>query len=183
MRRVLRLAQARAGLSNEVRDTRCRKSRCVRIHRAIPQPEDAAKIRQAGSEVLNPFTTVRDFGVEPISRFDTGMDVEEHGAEVLGQFSPDLSVFARYSNAERGGDVLRQAQASLEWRPGEYNALTAEVRRIEERRQAQATAAGMLGAVKYTHRFGTALDLYGIGQVTLDDDGGQYEDNDALTLG
>ncbi|MEN1957430.1 hypothetical protein [Luteimonas changyuni] len=111
------------------------------------------------------------------------MDIEEHGAEVLGQFSPDLSVFARYSNAERGGDVLRQAQASLEWRPGEYNALTAEVRRIEERRQAQATAAGMLGAVKYTHRFGTALDLYGIGQVTLDDDGGQYEDNDALTLG
>src|SRR5690606_35067625 len=65
MRRVLRLAQARAGLSNEVRDTRCRKSRCVRIHRAIPQPEDAAKTRQAGSEVLNPFTTVRDFGVEP----------------------------------------------------------------------------------------------------------------------
>src|SRR5690606_3879616 len=83
----------------------------------------------------------------------------------------------------RGGDVLRQAQASLEWRPGEYNALTAEVRRIEERRQAQATAAGMLGAVKYTHRFGTALDLYGIGQVTLDDDGGQYEDNVALALG
>src|SRR5690606_19920650 len=67
MRRVLRLAQARAGLSNEVRDTRCRKSRCVRIHRAIPQPEDAAKTRQAGSEVLNPFTTVRDFGVEPPS--------------------------------------------------------------------------------------------------------------------
>src|SRR5690606_16859515 len=67
MRRVLRLAQARAGLSNEVRDTRCRKSRCVRIHRAIPQPEDAAKTRQAGSEVLNPFTTVRDFGVEPIA--------------------------------------------------------------------------------------------------------------------
>src|SRR5690606_38487703 len=66
MRRVLRLAQARAGLSNEVRDTRCRKSRCVRIHRAVPQPEDAAKTRQAGSEVLNPFTTVRDFGVERI---------------------------------------------------------------------------------------------------------------------
>src|SRR5690606_41651852 len=67
--------------------------------------------------------------------------------------------------------------------PGRIQLLTAEVRRIEERRQAQATAAGMLGAVKYTHRFGTALDLYGIGQVTLDDDGGQYEDNDALTLG
>ncbi|MEN1972681.1 hypothetical protein WCE34_10180 [Luteimonas sp. MJ204] len=118
-----------------------------------------------------------------ISRFDTGMDVEEYGAEVLGQFTPDLGVFARYSNAERGSEALRQAQASLEWRLGEYNALTAEVRRVEERRQSQSTVAGTLGAVKYSHRFGTALDLYGIGQVTLDDDGGQYEDNNALSLG
>ncbi|GHD74346.1 hypothetical protein GCM10007164_24770 [Luteimonas padinae] len=118
-----------------------------------------------------------------ISRFDTGMDVEEYGAEVLGQFTPNLGVFARYSSAERGSDTLRQAQASLEWRLAEYNALTAEVRRVEERRQSQAAVAGTLGAVKYSHRFGTALDLYGIGQVTLDDDGGQYEDNNALTLG
>ena len=118
-----------------------------------------------------------------ISRFDMGMDVEEYGAEVLGQFTPNLGVFARYSNAERGSEVLRQAQASLEWRLGEYNALTAEVRRVEEQRQSQARVAGTLGAVKYSHRVGTALDLYGIGQVTLDDDGGQYEDNNALTLG
>lgn len=118
-----------------------------------------------------------------ISRFDMGMDVEEYGAEVLGQFSPDLGVFARFSNAERGNDVLRQAQASLEWRLGEHNALTAELRRVEEQRQSQPKVAGTLGAVKYSHRFGTALDLYGTGQVTLDDDGGQYEDNNALSLG
>ncbi len=37
------------------------------IHRAVPQPEDAAKSRQARPEVLSPFTTVRDFGVEPNS--------------------------------------------------------------------------------------------------------------------
>ena len=65
MRRVLRHAQARTDLSHEVPDTRCGKSGCVRIHRAVPQPEDAAKDRQAGFEVLHPFTTVRGVGVEP----------------------------------------------------------------------------------------------------------------------
>ncbi|MET0581066.1 MAG: hypothetical protein ABWZ08_03735, partial [Pseudoxanthomonas sp.] len=44
-------------------------------------------------------------------------------------------------------------------------------------------AAGTLGAVKYTHRFGTSLDLYGSAQLTLDDDDGQYADNDAYTVG
>src|SRR5690606_24285164 len=44
---------------------RCRTGRCVRIHRAVPQSEDATKGGQARPEVLNPFTTVRDFGVEP----------------------------------------------------------------------------------------------------------------------
>src|SRR5690606_2161326 len=53
------------GLPHDVSDTRCRKIRCVRIHRAVPQSEDAAEGRQARSEVISSFTTVRDFGVEP----------------------------------------------------------------------------------------------------------------------
>ncbi|MEP6907128.1 MAG: hypothetical protein ABI858_03985, partial [Pseudoxanthomonas sp.] len=42
------------------------KSGCVRIHRAAPQPKDAATDRQRRFEVSHPFTTIRDFGVEPI---------------------------------------------------------------------------------------------------------------------
>jgi hypothetical protein len=117
-----------------------------------------------------------------ISRFDTGADIEEHGAEVLGQFTPNLGVYARYSRAERAGDALTQAQAQAEWRIGDFDALTFELRRVEEQRAA-LEAAGLLGAARYTHRFGTAFDLYGTAQVTLDDDGGRYEDNDAFTLG
>ena len=48
---------------------------------------------------------------------------------------------------------------------------------------ASLDAAGTLGAVKYLQRFGSTLELYGLAQLTLDDDGGQYADNDALTLG
>ncbi|MCD9033715.1 hypothetical protein LDO32_18545 [Luteimonas sp. Y-2-2-4F] len=117
-----------------------------------------------------------------ISRFDTGADIEEYGAEVLGQFTPNVGVYARYSRAERDADALTQAQANAEWRIGDFDALAFELRRVEEQR-GSLDAAGLLGALRYTRRFGTALDLYGTAQLTLDDDGGRYEDNDAFTLG
>jgi hypothetical protein len=42
---------------------------------------------------------------------------------------------------------------------------------------------GTLAAIKYSHRFGSSLDVYGIAQFTLDDDDGAYEENDAVTIG
>ncbi len=119
-----------------------------------------------------------------ISRYDTGADVEEYGAEVLGQFTPNLGVYARYSRAERGADTLTQAQAKAEWRIGDSDALAFELRRVEERSATLGLdGAGLLGAARYTHRFGTAFDVYGTAQVTLDDDDGAYADNNAFTLG
>ncbi|WP_337245919.1 hypothetical protein [Luteimonas sp. gir] len=117
-----------------------------------------------------------------ISRFDTGAQIEEYGAEVLGQFGANVGVYARFSRAERNADSLTQAQANAEWRIGEADALAFELRRVEETR-AFFDAAGLLGALRYTRRFGTALDVYGTAQLTLDDDSGRYADNDAFTLG
>ncbi|KAF1712710.1 hypothetical protein CSC70_03645 [Pseudoxanthomonas kalamensis DSM 18571] len=117
-----------------------------------------------------------------INRADTGLETTEYGAEVLGKFTPDISLYARYTRAERGAEALTQAQLSGEWRMGEYSTWSAEIRRVEQE-QTGGDAAGTLGAVRYTHRFGTAFDVYGTAQLTLDDDGGRYEDNDAFTLG
>ena len=117
-----------------------------------------------------------------IARQDTGEALESWGAEVLGQFTPDLGLHARYTRAERGDETLVQAQAMLEWRFSEASTLSAELRRVEEER-ASASAAGLLGAVRYTQRIGTALDVFGTAQVTLDDDGGAYADNDAYSIG
>jgi len=117
-----------------------------------------------------------------VARNDTGAAIEEYGSEVLGQLGADLGLYARFSRAERAGEALTQAQATLEWRLGEANALTAEVRRVEEERAA-TEAAGLLGALRYSHRVGTALDLYSTAQLTLDDDSGRYADNDALSVG
>jgi hypothetical protein len=116
------------------------------------------------------------------SRYPTGRAVTEYGAEVLGHFTPRLGMYARYSKAEAGTDTLTQAQAALEWRIDDLKTLSGEIRRVEDTSVAN-DAAGTLAALKYTQRFGTSLDLYGLAQFTLDDDHGRYEDNDAFTLG
>ena len=117
-----------------------------------------------------------------IARFDTGQAVEEHGAEVLGQFAPNFNVYGRYSRAERGQESLTQSQLTGEWRINDFSTFSAELRRVQEARVG-GDAAGTLAALQYKHRFGTSLDVYGTAQFTLDDDDGRYADNDAYTLG
>ncbi len=116
-----------------------------------------------------------------ISRYDNGLPVTEYGAEVLGQFSPNLELYARHSRAERGADTLVQTQGTLEWRINEDGTLGVELRQVDQ--QGYLDAVGTLAAVKYQHRIGTTLEVYGVAQLTVDDDGGKYADNDAFTLG
>lgn len=117
-----------------------------------------------------------------VSRFDQGQDIEEHGVEVLGQFAPGFNVYARHSRAERGSDALTQSQLTAEWRINDHATLGGEIRRVEETRTT-GDVIGMLGALQYKHRFGSALDVTGTAQFTLDDDDGRYIGNDAFRLG
>ena len=117
-----------------------------------------------------------------VGRFDTGADIQEHGAEVLGQFAANVNVRGRYSRAERGSEALTQTQVTGEWRINDHDSLAAELRRVDEER-VSGDAAGTLAALQYKHRFGSSLDVYGTAQLTVDDDSGKYVDNDALTLG
>lgn len=111
-----------------------------------------------------------------------GQDIVEYGAEVLGHFSPSFGLYARHTRAERGAESLTQSQVTGEWRFSDVATLSAELRRVDEER-VSGDVAGTLAALKYSHRFGASLDIYGIAQFTLDDDGGQYADNNAFTLG
>lgn len=117
-----------------------------------------------------------------VSRHDTGLEIEEYGAELTGQFNESLGMYARASRAERGTESLSQAQLTAEWRIDDDRTLSGELRRVDEKRLG-GDASGTLGAVKYAQRVGTALELYGTAQLTLDDDHGRYADNDALTVG
>ncbi|WP_244479191.1 hypothetical protein [Stenotrophomonas terrae] len=117
-----------------------------------------------------------------IARYDTGEEVREHGAEFRGQLTPDFDIYGRYSRAERGVEYLEQSQLTGEWRINADNTLSAELRRVDES-SLSGQGIGTLGALQYKHRFGTSFDMYGTAQATLDDDGGKYRDNDAVTVG
>ncbi|WP_211371892.1 hypothetical protein [Marilutibacter maris] len=117
-----------------------------------------------------------------VTRFDTGAAIEEHGAEVLGQFSPSFNLYARHSVAERDSESLTQSQLTAEWRINEVATLAAELRRVDEERNS-GDASGTLAALQYKQRFGNTLDLFATAQLTVDDDSGRYADNDAFTVG
>lgn len=117
-----------------------------------------------------------------VSRYDPGADVVEYGAEVLGQFTPDINFYSRMTVAERDAESLSQAQITAQWLVSENTTWGAEIRMIEEGRLT-GDSVGTLAALEYKRQIGSNLDLYGIGQVTLDDDGGAYESNNSLTVG
>ena len=116
------------------------------------------------------------------SRFDTGLGIEEYGAEFLGWFTDSFSLYGRYSRTERGSEALEQQQLTADWRFSEQGRLGVELRRVQERRLSGEVDA-MLAAISYRQRIGSSLELYGTGQFTLDDDGGAYAKNNLATVG
>ncbi len=120
-----------------------------------------------------------------ISRFDIGERLIEKGAEFSGEVTEDLTLSGRVSQAERGADQFDQAQLQAEMRILENDSLAVEIRHTREKHRTSSDydGNGTLGAVRYTHRLTPSLDIYGIGQATLANDGGKYRNNDAFTLG
>jgi len=117
-----------------------------------------------------------------VARQDTGLPIQEYGAEFLGYLTDDVSLYGRHTRTEQGDLALEQSQLTAEWRLGNDGQLTGELRRVREEQQLQSVDA-LLAAIGYRQRFGASWEVYGTGQVTLDDDGGAYEKNDLLTLG
>ncbi|MGL6160990.1 hypothetical protein [Microbulbifer sp.] len=116
-------------------------------------------------------------------RFDLGLPVRETGGEFFGELSAQLDITGRWSERRRGDEAIEQAQLRGDWAPSDRHQFTGEMRRVTET-SAGDSAVGTLAAVGYTLSFGSVLqDIYTVGQFTVDDDGGAYADNDAVTLG
>jgi hypothetical protein len=117
-----------------------------------------------------------------VARADTGLAVRESGVEFAGDLAPQLRLSGRYSEAERGTNGIDQGQLLLDWSlPGDSR-LSGEVRRVTENRSG-TEATGTLAAAGFSRRLAGRVDLYGVAQATVDDDGGRYEDNDLVTAG
>ncbi|NVK22896.1 MAG: hypothetical protein HWD86_10280 [Kangiellaceae bacterium] len=118
-----------------------------------------------------------------VARRALNEETTETGLEFTGQVNKDLSISGRVSEYERGTDnKLEQAQIAASYQVTEKAQVSAELRQVDETIAGNSTSA-TLGAVKYNHRIGEAWDLYGIGQFTLENDGGTYDNNDLITIG
>ncbi len=117
-----------------------------------------------------------------VSRADTGEKAEETGFEFAGNFNEQWRLSGRYSDAKRGTNAVEQAQMQLQYRPNADAELTGELRHVTDT-IAGVSATGTLAALRYGQRLQNNLELYGVAQVTLDDDNGNYADNDAYTAG
>ena len=72
-----------------------------------------------------------------------------HHKGVLGQFTPNLGLYTRYTRAESGAESLTQAQATLEWRINDASTFSAELRRVDQE-STSTDVAGTLGALQAT---------------------------------
>jgi hypothetical protein len=121
-----------------------------------------------------------------ISRLDFGSTLKAHGVEMKGEVTDNLQLTTLLSEADYVQDgfdnSLDQGLARLDWEFTEIDTLSGEVRQVTQVEN-NVNSTGELAAVQYKHRFGSSLDVYGIVQQTVDNDGGAYPDNNAYTLG
>ncbi len=123
-----------------------------------------------------------DPGFSAVS-FDTGSQIREYGANFLGYVTKNFSLYGQYSYAENNGEVLKQNQLTAQWRFDEVSQIGFELRQLSETNLAGTTVNPMLAAVSYDYRWSPSLDLYTIGQYTVNDDHGAYPKNNLATVG
>ena len=116
-----------------------------------------------------------------VSRFDTGEDIEERGAEFLGWFTDRFSLFGRYTRAERGAASIDQAQLTADWRITDDGRFGAELRHVREQ-AIGVDGEALLAAVSYRHRIGASLEVFGTGQISTGEQG-NYARNNLATVG
>lgn len=116
-----------------------------------------------------------------ISRFDQGLGIRETGAEFGGEVSEQLQLFGRATRAERGDARQDNVQLTADWRATDLDRWGFELRHVRER-DALLDQQALLAALSYRRQATERLELYGIAQASLDEQGG-YEDNDRLVAG
>ena len=116
------------------------------------------------------------------SSSDNGQDITEYGVETSAEFDNGISVYAQHTKAEKGQNSYIQDQLTTEYRIDDISTVTGEIRRVNTK-TASDSVTGTLGALRYGWKVLPELEIYGTGQLTLSDDHGKYEKNNAATAG
>ncbi len=122
-----------------------------------------------------------------VARRELGVDTEEFGFEVVGQVTDKLELAARANIIDRAGTSEDQRiSLQVDYDFSSRHNLAGELRFLSEqdpRQPAQPEVDASLVALRYTYGLNSYVDLFGTAQITLDDDGGRYDENDLLSVG
>lgn len=108
--------------------------------------------------------------------------MEEYGVEVAAELTDNLMTYLRHSKAKQDQNSYTQTQLSVEQRFENDATLTGELKQVTTETGTDK-AIGKLAAIRYSHYVTPDLELYGIGQITVDDDHKKYAKNNMVTLG
>ncbi|MEL7311652.1 MAG: OmpA family protein [Pseudomonadota bacterium] len=121
-----------------------------------------------------------------IARRDDGVDIYEQGLEWLYDWSDRGRLALRATTVERETqseqtDVTLQVANGI----GESGTLSGEVRGLSQTslQPGGQSVDATLAALRYAHRIGSRAEVYATGQFTIDNDGGDYDNNDLASLG
>jgi hypothetical protein len=109
-------------------------------------------------------------------------DVTEYGFEFLGQITENLKAYTKANKAQNGAASHTQEQLTTEYRFNDIFSLSAEIQNLQIN-NGNATLEGTLGALRVNYNINPNLETFVTGQVTLYDDNGAYENNDAVIFG
>lgn len=113
----------------------------------------------------------------------SGSEITEFGAETVAEITKNWRVYAQASHAESDGDEYEEAVATSRYDITDTLSVSAEVRHIQTKLSDGNNSKGTLGALRVDYDITPYLSAYATGQLTLDNDNGAYENNDAVILG
>lgn len=108
--------------------------------------------------------------------------MEEYGLEVSAELTDNFITYLRHTVAKQDQNSYTQSQISAEYRFENDATLTGELKQVQTETD-DSKAIGKLAALRYSWYATPDLELYGVGQITIDDDNKKYEKNNMVTLG
>jgi len=117
------------------------------------------------------------------SRAFSGSEITEYGAEIVGEITKNWRVYVQGSYAKRDSDEYTEAQFTTSYDITDKATISAEVKHIDTNPSSGDAARGTIGALRVDYDITPYLEAYATAQITIDDDGNKYDNNDAVILG
>ncbi|MDR0665948.1 MAG: hypothetical protein LBF71_00910 [Campylobacteraceae bacterium] len=111
--------------------------------------------------------------------------ITEYGAEAAAEITNSISIYTKVSESKKKSDDSSYSEAAVKasYKAAEKLTLSAEADYRQTERNATSKVHGAVGALRADYDITPNLETYLTGQFMINDNSGQYENNDAVIVG